>query len=178
MLCDFTPSCIFQGLNGAQIISILTINKVKNLTRNFSKIRLYTIFVYVHMIWGDILSDCDNHTRSIIQFKYRLYQSLSKVFSSVWNSLKIQHYNRTGLELLSGIELIFWPCQKSFGPQEQLCSYHEGQQQPEREALLKYIRKNYRLTAYERVFELLTISLALAVLLFTKTCISSYWVSK
>lgn len=103
MLCDFTPSCIFQRLDGAWIISILITNQIKNLTWKFSKIRLYSIFVYVHAIWGDILPNCDNHTRSIMKFKYRLYQTLSMVFSLVSNSLKIQNRYRTGLELLAGM---------------------------------------------------------------------------
>lgn len=52
--------------------------------------------------------------------------------------------------------------------QEQLCSYHEVQWQPDRESYLQKCSKKLDSKGLT-VTELLTISLALAVFLFTKT---------
>ena len=41
------------------------------------KIRLYSIAIYIHVVWCDILPDSDNHARSVVKFKNRLNQALS-----------------------------------------------------------------------------------------------------
>lgn len=51
--------------------------RVNKSTWKFFEVGLYSIAIYVQVIWCDILSDGDNHSRSILKFKYWLNQTLS-----------------------------------------------------------------------------------------------------
>lgn len=76
ILADIIPCCN----NGALITFHITIfdyagekeKTGKNCTWKFLEVRLYSIAIYVLVMWCYILPDSDNHTRSIVKLKYRL----------------------------------------------------------------------------------------------------------
>lgn len=60
-------------------------------TRKSLIIRFYSIAIYVHVIWCDVLPNSDNHTGPIMKFKNWLNQTLKNVFDSIRTINRYQH---------------------------------------------------------------------------------------
>lgn len=80
-LPNITPPCMQTVIAQIKWSPTITVSQknVKSSTWEISIVRLYAIAIYVLVIWCDILPNSNNHTRSIMKFKYRLNQTLLNI---------------------------------------------------------------------------------------------------